>query len=323
MVSKAELINGLNQAMALWRMVLPAMFIGCLCGNVLQGTPIWRFAESVLHRTARFIRLPSSSGPYFAMCFLNRYAANTMLAGLIKHDKFLSKYLLAIFLTGWFPTILYFYIFYIAPALAAAVGVKVAGLYSIFYLGFNLLIAFAGITLGILKRQTTDAHRPVHEAGLTINSSPKSKRKWLPLIKLSLIQFARIAAIFVPVTLVFAVLINIKQTTTVLDRLDPFFTSLGLPSAAGLVSVAGLPSKISGIAAIGPIYQNGLLTCKEVIMTLLLAAIFHAGYEFFASFLPANLAIFGPSRGWTLSIFTILIRFSAIGLTIIIATAIL
>jgi hypothetical protein len=58
-------------------------------------------------------------------------------------------------------------------------------------------------------------------------------------------------------------------------------------------------------------------------MTLLLAAVFHAGYEFFASFLPANLAIFGPSRGWTLSIFTILIRFSAIGLTIILATVIL
>ena len=91
MVSKAELINGLNQAMALWRMVLPAMFIGCLCANVLQGTPIWRFAESVLHRTARFIRLPSGSGSYFAMCFLNKYAADTMLAGLIKHDKFLSK----------------------------------------------------------------------------------------------------------------------------------------------------------------------------------------------------------------------------------------
>jgi hypothetical protein len=199
----------------------------------------------------------------------------------------------------------------------------VAGIYSIFYLGFNLLIAFAGIMLGILKRQTTDAHLTIHEAELTIDASSKNKRKWLPLIKLSLIQFARIAAIFVPVTLAFAVLINIKQTMTVLDRLDPFFTSLRLPSAAGLVIVAGLPSKISGIAAIGPIYQSGLLTCREVIMTLLLAAVFHAGYEFFASFLPANLAIFGPSRGWRLSIITILIRFSVIGLAIILAIVIL
>jgi hypothetical protein len=93
--------------------------------------------------------------------------------------------------------------------------------------------------------------------------------------------------------------------------------------AAVLVIIAGLPSKISGIAAIGPIFQNGLLTSKEVIVTLLLAAVFHAGYEFFASFLPANLAIFGSSRGWKLSVITILIRLSAIGLMLILAIVIL
>jgi hypothetical protein len=89
------------------------------------------------------------------------------------------------------------------------------------------------------------------------------------------------------------------------------------------VIIAGLPSKISGIAAIGPIFQNELLTSKEVIVTLLLAAVFHAGYEFFTSVLPANLAIFGSSRGWTLSAITILIRLSAIGLMLILGIVIL
>jgi hypothetical protein len=323
MVSKAELLNGFYQALALWRMVLPAMFIGCLCGNVLQGTRIWHFAESGLHRMARFIRLPAASGPYLAMCFLNRYAANTMLAGLIKHDRFPPRYLLAVFLAGWFPTILYFYIFFIAPALTAAVGVMVAGLYSLFYLGFNLLIALAGITLGIWLRRPADLGNPIKEAPLTNDASPDDKPKGLPLVKLSLIQFARIAAVFVPVTLLFAVLINIKQASAALERLDPFLSSWGLPSAAILVIIAGLPSKISGIAAIGPIFQNGLLTSKEVTVTLLLAAVFHAGYEFFTSFLPANLAIFGSSRGWTLSAITILIRLSAIGLMLILGIVIL
>ena len=323
MVSKAELLNGFYQALALWRMVLPAMFIGCLCGNVLQGTRIWRYAESLLHRMARFIRLPAPSGPYLAMCFLNRYAANAMLAGLIQHDGFPPKYLPAVFLTGWFPTILYFYIFYVAPALAAAVGVAVAGIYSIFYIGFNLLIALAGIALGILLRKAGNAHRPSPETPFTTHASPKENRKRLSLIRLSLAQFARIAAVFVPVTLAFAVLINIKQASAVLERLDPIFSAWGLPSTCVLVIVAGLPSKIAGIAALGPIYQNGLLTSKEVIVTLLLAAVFHAGYEFFASFLPANLAIFGPSRGLRLSIITIFIRIAAIGLMMILAIAIL
>ncbi len=323
MVSKAELLNGFYQALALWRMVLPAMFIGCLCGNLLQGTRIWHFAESGLHRVARFIRLPAASGPYLAMCFLNRYAANTMLAGLIKHDRFPPRYLLAVFLAGWCPPILYFYIFFIAPSLSAAVGVMVAGLYSLFYLGFNLLIALTGIVLGILLRQPPDFGNPIKEAALTIGASPDDKPKGLLLVKVSLVQFARVAAVFVPVTLFFAVLINIRQASAVLERLNPFLSSWGLPSAAVLVIIAGLPSKISGIAAIGPIFQNGLLTSKEVIVTLLLAAVFHAGYEFFTSFLPANLAIFGSSRGWTLSAITILIRLSAIGLMLILGIVLL
>jgi hypothetical protein len=323
MVSKAELLNGFYQALALWRMVLPAMFIGCLCGNLLQGTRVWHFAESGLHRVARFIRFPAASGPYLAMCFLNRYAANTMLAGLIKHDRFPPKYLLAVFLAGWFPTILYFYIFFIAPSLSAAVGVMVAGLYSLFYLGFNLLIALTGIVLGILLRQPADFGNPIKEAALTIVASPDDKPKGLLLVKPSLVQFARVAAVFVPVTLFFAVLINIRQASAVLERLNPFLLSWGLPSAAVLVIIAGLPSKISGIAAIGPIFQNELLTSKEVIVTLLLAAVFHAGYEFFTSFLPANLAIFGSTRGWTLSAITILIRLSAIGLMLILGIVIL
>ena len=323
MVSKAELLNGFYQALILWRMVLPAMFIGCLCGNLLQGTRIWHFAESGLHRMARFIRLPAASGPYLAMCFLNRYAANTMLAGLIKHDRFPPRYLPAVFLTGWFPTILYFYIFFIAPALTAAVGVMVTGVYSLFYLGFNLLIAVAGIALGIWLQQSADAGNPIKIAPRKTDTSWDDKPRGLSLVKLSLVQFARIAAVFVPVTLLFAVLINIRQASAFLERLNPFLSSWGLPTVAVLVIIAGLPSKISGIAAIGPIFQNGLLTTREVILTLLLAAVFHSGYEFFASFLPANLAIFGSSRGWTLSAVTILIRLSAIGLILFLGVVVL
>ena len=317
MVSKAELFSGLYQALALWQMVLPAMLIGCLCGNFLQVTRIWRSAEIVLHRIARFVRLPPASGPYLAMCFLNRYAANSMLAALMKHDRFPSSYLLAVFLAGWFPTILYFYIFFIAPALMAAVGAGVAGLYSLFYLAFNLLIAMTGIGLGFLVEYSAEQPDPINPPPDSIKPPPDDKPDAPAVLKLSLIQFARIAAIFVPVTLFFAILINIKQATEILERINPYLINWGLPPAAVLVIIAGLPSKISGIAAIGPIFQNGMLTSAEVIITLLLAAVFHTIYEFFTSFLPANLAIFGSSKGWILSATTVLIRLLAIGLVLI------
>jgi hypothetical protein len=211
----------------------------------------------------------------------------------------------------------------VAPALATAVDAAVAGIYSVFYLGYNLLIGLTGIALAIYLQRAQNSLSPASASPANGDASPPGKPGRMVLIRRSLAQFARIAAVFVPVTLVFAVLINIRQAAAALESLDPFFSSLGLPSAAAFVIVAGVPSTISGIAAIGPIYQNGLLTSKDVIITLLLASVAHTVYEFFASFLPANLAVFGPTRGWRLSIVAVLVRLGAIAVLMTLAIAIL
>jgi hypothetical protein len=310
MISLAELAAGFDQALALWLGVLPAMLIGCLCGNFLVITRIWQHVESFLRRAAESIWLPAAGGPYLAMCFLNRYAANTMIAGLLERGEFPLRYLTAVFLAGWFPYILFFYVFYMIPALVGAVGVNTTGVFSAFYLGINLMIALVGMVLAARcsgQEADYDSARRFPSAKALDNLKPRP----ILLLKQSAAQFARIALIFVPTTLFFALLLNMRQATLWLEKLNPVFAHLGLPSASVLVILAGLPSTVSGIAAVGTVFQSNLLSGREVVITLLIASCFHAVYEFFASFLPANLAIFGSGRGWRLSLATIAVRLAA------------
>jgi hypothetical protein len=309
-ISIYELAAGFHQALALWGVVLPAMLIGCLCGNLLVITPIWRHIEIFLRRAAEFIWLPAAGGPYLAMCFLNRYAANTMIAGLLERGEFPIRYLTSAFLAGWFPYILFFYVFYILPALVGAVGVNTTSVFSAFYLGINLMIALVGITLAArCSRQDADYDSARRFPSAKPVFNPKTRA--ITLLKQSAAQFTRIAMVFVPTTLFFALLLNHRQAAIWLKELNPVLAHLGLPSASVLVILAGLPSTVSGIAAVGTAFQSNLLSCREVVITLLIASCFHAVYEFFASFLPANLAIFGSTRGWRLSVATIAVRLAA------------
>jgi hypothetical protein len=322
MISFDKLMAGLHQALALWSAVLPAMLVGCLCGNFLVITRIWRHIESFLRRVAESIWLPAAGGPYLAMCFLNRYAADTMIAGLLARGQFPVRYLTAVFLAGWFPYVLFFYLFYIIPALVGAVGISTTGVFSAFYLGINLTITLVGIVLAV-RCSRRDADCDSARRFACVGPEADSRPRPIKLLRQSVDQFARIALVFVPATLFFALLLNIRQATIWLERMNPLFAHFGLPSASALVILAGLPSTVSGIAAVGTVFQNNLLTGQEVVITLLIASCFHAVYEFFASFLPANLAIFGSARGWRLSVATIAVRLAAAVAGLLAAAAIL
>ncbi len=310
MISFSGITNAFHEALTLWRMVLPAMFVGCLCGNLLAVTRIWQQLESILRRSAERMRLPAAGGPYLAMCFLNRYAANAMIAGLQARGEFPQRYLTPVFLAGWFPHVFYFYVFYMIPALVGAVGVSTTGVFSIFYLTFNLVVALVGIALAIhCSRQDSRDHAPQRSPAPERVACQKPRAT--VLLRQSVAQFGRIALVFVPTTLFFALLLNIGHTTIWLEQLNPAFAHLDLPSASVLVILAGLPSTISGIAALGAVSQSSLLSPREVVVTLLIASCFHGIYEFFAGFLPANVAIFGSGRGWRLSITTLGVRLAA------------
>lgn len=70
---------GLEKVLTLWRMVLPAMFLGCLFGNWLPETRFWSFFSRRLTPLMRLVALPGQCSLYLAMSFFNLHAANAYL----------------------------------------------------------------------------------------------------------------------------------------------------------------------------------------------------------------------------------------------------
>lgn len=307
--------GALKQALGLWRIVLPAMFFGCLIGNWIQGTRMWQACSRLMAPIVRVARLPDNCGIYLPMCFINQYAANAYLGGEFQSGSLRSKELLAAFLIGGFPNGLHFALFYIAPILIGSVGWAVGAAYTALYLVIGLATASVGILIGW---QASKKSARLADVRLQAeNRVVREQRTFAVLLHLTWGQFRRMALIFVPVTLIFALGMHHAKTVQWLASADRLFSSIGLSGPVVIVVVAGLPSSISGLAAAGALYQNGLLGPVEVVYSLLIAYGLHVLYEFGTNYIPSTVAFFGPKQGLRVSVFHLIIRLSAISVALI------
>lgn len=306
--------SALTQVLSLWRIVLPAMFLGCLFGNWMQGTRLWRRCGKLMAPLASLARLPHDCSIYLAMCFLNHYSANAFLSTQFRKGILVERQLLAAYLIGWFPSGVHFLIFYIVPALTASVGWSIGMKYTVLYLFASMLVAMSGIFIGFLGARKEKEQIKIVSQPLDQEFSPKKDFK--NVLSLSLLQFGRIALIFVPITLSFTIALHLEKTRNLLMSFDTLLRSVGLSAPSIIVIITGLPSSISAIAAAGPLFQSNLLGPKEVIISLLIAYLFHSIYEFFSSYLPSNIAFFGAIKGFRISFFYLLIRILSICLVL-------
>jgi hypothetical protein len=309
-----DLSGALSQVFGLWRMVLPAMFLGCLVGNWIQGTRLWDACSRLIAPLVKAVRLPTNCGIYLAMCFINQFAANAYLGGELQKESLRKRELLASFLIGSFLTGLHFAIFYIAPILIGSVGWKVGISYVALYLLIGVMTAGVGIFIGW---GTANRSTPKTETGSTHSSAEgTNQRSFVLVLREAWRQFRRMGLIFVPVTFVFALGMHHAQISQWVAATDRLLGIVGLSGPAIIVVLAGLPSSISGMAAAGSLYQSHLIRPTEVVSSLLIAYGLHSIYEFFASYLPSTIAFFGPKNGMHVSLSHLFIRLGSISLVL-------
>jgi len=309
-----DLSGALPQVFGLWRIVLPAMFLGCLIGNWVQGTRLWHACSRLMAPLVKVARLPTNCGIYLAMCFINQFAANAYLGGELQKGSLRKPELLATFLIGSFLTGLHFAIFYIAPILIGSVGWKVGTSYTALYLLIGVMTAWVGILIGW---GTANRSYPKTETGSMHPSTEETEQRSFALVwREAWRQFRRMGLIFVPVTFVFALGMHHPQINQWVVATDRLLYSMGLSGPVIIVVAAGLPSSISGMAAAGSLYQSRLLGPTEVISALLIAYGLHMIYEFFTSCLPSTIAFFGPKNGMHVSVLHLFTRLGSIALVL-------
>ncbi len=299
-----------SQIFNLWRMVLPAMFLGCLIGTWIQGTRLWQICGRLMAPLVAMARLPHNCGLYFVMCFLNHYAANAYLGSEFQKGMVRPRELLAAFLMGGFPNGFHFALFYIAPILIGSVGWEVGASYTALYLTIGLLTAGVGILIGLRGEKKVLSHE---EAACGNSPSTKAgKRGFSSILSESGKQFGRMALIFVPVTLLFALGMHHEKISQLLTSTDRLAGVIGFSGPVMIVVAAGLPSSISALAAAAALFQSRLLGPTEVVYALLIAYAMHNIYEFFANYIPSTMAFFGPRVGLRVAVLHLLTRLSAI-----------
>lgn len=289
----------LGDVWAMWKIALPAMFLGCYCGIVLRTGKFFIFFSKALRPMTALGRLPAALGPFFILCLLNRYAANAMLADFGRSGAVSKTTLLAVYLMGSLPTGIYFTIFYFTPPLVAGLGWDLGLSFIAINIGMSTLVTIIGFVWNRLMYKAGPAGR-LRE--LPADSRPRAdKTDLIAAGKKAWQQFGDIAVVFMPVTLAFTFIIHTEFTREAIAGLDSFLRWFNLTAAGVLVIIAGIPTLIAAIGVAATLLQSGALAPQEIIFVLLLASFFHNIYDGLSRVLPANLAVFGARQGLTVT----------------------
>ncbi|NLN20981.1 MAG: hypothetical protein GX188_03150 [Syntrophomonadaceae bacterium] len=294
------IIAALPVLLDLWKSVLPLMFLGCFLGRLFLNTALIRQLGRVMGPLARLGHLPSGVDAPLTLCLVNEVAAYSMLAELKNNSIVNIREVVLFFLVSNLPKGLYNMVFYMAPVVLGALGMRLGLIYLLMYLGVFSAVGFVGLLLGRLLLPPQSAQDSSKQ--LPQPTPDPLLKKIIDAAKGSLPTFGRIIAMFVPVTFL---VITLMQTETVIQWLslvDPVLRQFGLPAPVLIVITTGMFSMVAGIGTLGPFLQSGIVTPVEAIAALLLASAIHYFLSFWSSNLPLNVSFFGPRLGSKVSV---------------------
>lgn len=294
MATTMNISMALADVLAMWKIALPAMFFGCYCGVVLRSDKFFSFFSKLTRPMTSLGKLPESLGPFFILCLLNRFAANAMLAEFGKNGIITKRTLMAVYLMGSLPTGIYFTVFYFSPILISSLGWNLGITFAAINIGLSTLSTVSGFLWNrLIAEQTADSRQALPEGCCAM----ADKTDLVTAGKKACQQFWDIAVVFMPITLVFALLLHTTFIKEAIAGLDPFLRWFNLTAAGVLVIIAGIPTLMAAIGVAGTLLQSGALAPQDVIFVLLVTSFIHNIYYGLSQVLPANLSIFGAKTG--------------------------
>ncbi|MCL6559091.1 MAG: hypothetical protein K6U74_09870 [Firmicutes bacterium] len=299
--------------LSLWRIALPAIFLGCLLGSLLKDTALWVVMGKLMYPLAKLGRLSRGSATFLAFSLINYFTAKTLLASMKLDGKMEDNEIVFSYLVSAFPSGVHFLIFYIAPALFSSLGWRLGLIYSSLYVLINLIICVTGLLMGrkIARGGGVVSNVETEKPGDIFAGTSNVREKIVTSLKTAVKQFYRLALVFMPVTLFSGAMLKHPAVIELLGKIAPLLDRVGLPAPALLAIAAGIPSMMAGIATMGPVVKQGLLTEQEVLVTLLIVSILHSFYELFSSVMATNISIFGANLGFRLTFTALAVRVAA------------
>ncbi len=315
-----EALAGVEKAAELCLVVLPTMLAGCLAGSAFASSRLGPKCGALFMPLARMAGLHGPFALYLALCFLSFHSANAYLASLLHRGMVHRRMILGIYLVGWLPASMHFYVFFTAPVLLPGMGLKTAGIVLGLYTLGSVFIFLSGVVM--LRGQARRHPEFLSPPALGFSGWPVWPG-WRRVLREGLVQFRGIAAIFVPCIVVVQILLTLSPARALMDGVGDVLLLFGLPPAGALVTVTALPSVMGGFATAIACLNDGLLQHAQMPKVLMIAAIGHAFFSAFSYFLPANAAVFGPRLGARITFSSLVVRIPSLVVALALACAML
>ncbi|MCK4244265.1 MAG: nucleoside recognition protein [Candidatus Omnitrophica bacterium] len=287
-----------------WRIVprvLIIMFVSLFITGLFIELDLFKRIEFIGRPLAKLSHLPNESAITFVTSFGSVLAGNTMLAQLYR-EKIMDKRetFLTALLNG-VPVYIKESFTYQIPIIIPALGIKVGSIYFLSFLLSGIARLIFVISWGKIKLV-----KPVRYERLSNevnydkdkrNKRPKFSKAMTIALRTQKKTFLRVCLVFVPMTFLMLLLINIGLAERVQGYVQPLTRLFRLPSVTAVPVTTYMFSPLVGATSVGTLIRDGGITESQAVVASLLGGLLMLPVFTLRYSLAKYTAIFGGSLG--------------------------
>ena len=308
LTSAAELSFGLLSK------TVPFMVIGVVFAEFIVALKVTDKVAYLARPISNFANLRDECGASFMTAFISPTSANSMLASFYNDKRIEKKELFIASMMTSFPAI----VMHWRPMLP--VLVPLLGMTGIIYFCILMLIGFIKtlfiMLAGRFLLEKTD-YEPVNSP---VEKRPGIKEAFKISLQSSKSTIKRILCMTIPVFFIVCILITTGAFEALAGHLAFVCIYFPIPPAGLSIIVAQFANFIAAHSAAGTLLSTGVLTSKEVILTLLVGNVLSSVTMVLKYMIPYYVGIFGPKIGMQILAIATVIR-TGIMLVVIFALA--
>lgn len=286
---------------------LPFMIIGVIFAEFIVAMRFVDKIAFIARPIINFAHLSGECGASFVAAFFSPTSASSMLAAFRKDGRIGRGELFIASMVNSFPsTVMHWRA--MLPVL-----IPLLGMAGIAYFSMLLLVSLVKMVMAMFVGRALLIKRD----GAALNTSEKERPKVRDAVKVSIRNSKRIIKRIVFITIPTTLIVFTLQELGAFNILAHYLSDVGkwfpVPPEGLSVIVAQFGSYIAAATLAGNLLSTGVLTEKEVVITLLTGNVLASFLTFFRELMPYYVGIFGPKDGLQIMLLSTILR---IGITL-------
>lgn len=270
--------------------VVPFVVVGIVLAELIIALEYVSKIAWITKPITRFGHLRKECGIAFLTAFASPAAANSMLMEFHTKKLIERNELIIASIVNSFPVIIMVYFRYILPALIPLLAVT-GMIYFGVIMSIGFIQTFLVLTVGgiILPRKDDDGE-------IEKGKQPPLGEAFKASIKNSKKMIKRVLILFIPITLIIFILIDVGVFEVLADNLSGIASYFPVPVEGLPIIAIQFANEIAAYPVARDLLSQGVLTSRDVVLTLLIGDVLSSIVKLRFS-IPYYLGIFGMKLG--------------------------